>query len=962
MMHSTSATEPRFALAAFTRGVVPEHVASCLADCGFRMSSGAALVLSPTEPWQPVKVEVEVNGVQSEYHISEQKTVGHICCMSGASSPLHVGVWHGYRIADVDLQVTVEELMHHVGPVHLVITCEEPETAEPSFIVHSGSESPDECMQVAESNSGCRPVHLSHCRRGGMPSTVQTDTVEPVCGGVYGDCAFLAFSEGLSCLHGACLRVSEPIMHDELRAQCVSFFQRVGYTEHAQCLASGLGASLAELCILAHMHGTGIIVRDSLNKPIARLGECWDLVIVLKYYPFHYEFVDAGRRAQFVAREASFGRFLCDDSMCCENLDMDEPDALQDDSVRDLHRVIEHAVCVQGTEDSDCLDRDPVTLLCVLPGGTKDDDFAQIRDSNKSFLEKALALAWIEGKQSFRRSTLKTLLKGDDDLRGRILAAPTAQEVAAIMTELMPARDQTMPAPPKKEPTVLSGWQVVDSDGRKSKTRCELLKEEWAPPPVDLLVCGHSGVKLMPVDEVASKYHQLVGGGGNLGIVSTAKPEKVPDEDITEVAFHVVKITEVIEGTFEKEVVAVNGFLTHCTTTRCKRVEAFATHVIKASSSIVLAIDFPKSEAPEGVWSTLMQGRISMAKDQLRASWTFDIDYNVAILDVFKLTKASDTISVLARCSEDHIKSVMSLSGTSCFYVRPIGPKAKEYAIVWLPADKLKSHALAIAKDLDAAGVVLGKGKYGLRVLLDAKESVLRALNLKDMLTWQLTGLPKESTCETAAEVATIFCKHPEVEVVLSSRRLVGGRPSWLVRIPSEATLETDVAKIEAKEAGNTVTLFVCLTKFASRNTERLQYVPKKSKGTALGSGASGSNDPMVRPVDPPKHGDELFLNDPWGVAATKKRKQDVESQPVIHPAPAVSAQVLSQSAARPSSSSPSLEQVETIVNSNLQQAMARIEAMLSSQTAFVQTQIQDLNDRLGADDLEVDEDQTVDA
>eukprot|EP00971_Amphidinium_carterae_P193062 3831371-Amphidinium_carterae.1 len=85
-----------------------------------------------------------------------------------------------------------------------------------------------------------------------------------------------------------------------------------------------------------------------------------------------------------------------------------------------------------------------------------------------------------------------------------------------------------------------------------------------------------------------------------------------------------------------------------------------------------------------------------------------------------------------------------------------------------------------------------------------------------------------------------------------------------------------------------------------------------------------------------------------------KKREQEFGAL-VAPPPQAVVANVKALSSTQ--SSAPTLEQVEQVVNSNLQSVLARIEGMLSTQTAFVQAQLQDIHQRLeeDADILDVD-------
>eukprot|EP00971_Amphidinium_carterae_P316608 6293649-Amphidinium_carterae.1 len=606
---------------------------------------------------------------------------------------------------------------------------------------------------------------------------------------------------------------------------------------------------------------------------------------------------------------------------------------------------------------------DPTCLLARgwYRGGAKgraakDPTIDQVMSSGANPLEKALQLSWPHAKAFVKRATLKQLLAAQDDWRLDILQCTSRDQVSktvlAKFPKLEPAQGRAdaqsgskgsagagaaavaKPASEKGPKSASSsGWQDA-TVGAESVVEQSLDPKEWAVPTTQRLCMGKDCAALVEAKDIAKLRERFRGVPNRIIAVGAgAVPEN--ESNAVEIAYHVTKVWTVGADT-KKEVVAVRGWkLELGTAPPAQDVEVQAPSVkLDTVASRLCAIDLPKQYTPEADWAALLGGKRSIVRDKLRAAWINDaVKFEEAVLDVFKLSRVGDQMSMLARIAEQHVDAVFALSGKGGLFVRPMGNSSAEYHVVWYEKDETLEQVSQRASDVGAAGVAFSKGKLGVRCKLADRDRVFSALGKTHTIQWLMSGLPTDASVDAACAILKHFvAAGSKAEVVSTSRRLIAGRPAFVVKVPADETLACDMVCVERTVGAEVLKMWVVLSKLEARKVHRQVFLGKSdATGSDKPDSAVSSSVSRPLPVVPPIAPQSASGAHPSGDGQAVKRRF-TETGPSVMPPPPPPTPLLDPKA------------VELMVNSAIQASFARMEAIVVAQEARFTSQMEDIH------------------
>eukprot|EP00971_Amphidinium_carterae_P348091 6490314-Amphidinium_carterae.2 len=452
------------------------------------------------------------------------------------------------------------------------------------------------------------------------------------------------------------------------------------------------------------------------------------------------------------------------------------------------------------------------------------------------------------------------------------------------------------------------------------------------------LCIGHDGVALIESKDLAKlkiRFHgvpnRVVGAG--IGAVPEAEPTAV------ETAFHITRVVTTALET-KREVIAVRGWrvelgVTPGAAAKCE-IHSAPCVQLDAIASRLCALDLPKAFSSEPEWAGLLGGKRNIMREKLKAAWTDqNVSFEDAVLDIFRLSRVGDQMSMLVRIAETHLDLVLKISGVCGIFIRPMSTTSQDYHVAWYEKDEQLDQVVQRAKDIGALGIAYSKGKLGIRCRLQDKDRVLGALGMTHKISWVLSGLPTDATAETAKKLLTSFCvPNSASEVITTSRRIVAGRPSFVVKIPADESLVTDMIAVERTVGKDTMKYWVVLSKMEGRKTQRQVFHGKGEGGGSNASSAGAtSKDMKVTPLQAPTAAAVPIVQEVDTQSATNgqavKRRYTENGALVVPPPPLAPA---------------GLAQFELILNTAIQSSLARMESMVAAQECRFAGQIEDLH------------------
>ena len=343
----------------------------------------------------------------------------------------------------------------------------------------------------------------------------------------------------------------------------------------------------------------------------------------------------------------------------------------------------------------------------------------------------------------------------------------------------------------------------------------ELLADEWSSPVVKEIKGGQDGVVLVNSEEEAMKVWRTARDTqGASAMVAKMRYPEIPEDVCSEVLFRVKDVEAAMDGTTTAPR-ALKGVLIQLGKTQVTRkLEAAVEIESKGKSSTVMIAELHKNFVKPDVWVALSSlhrykgllqvlrvmaapSKVQLSTQVENALETYvaknggekDKDKEVAtgetaIMDVWRLTKQGEKISVSFRVQDEFVHELLARSGVGGVFVRKISEGLNLHKPFWLK-EKQNSlpTALALVEQHGLAGLITGaNGDLAVRVTREKFDDFLALMGRGQKgQVCRLEGLPREITELMTQDILTGLGW--EGSPLQGGWRNQGLSAAWLVRM-----------------------------------------------------------------------------------------------------------------------------------------------------------------------------------